>query len=163
MAILLSPFGKGMALNLYNLKSSSPKDALYHFGWNWPSCSREEDFKILSMYFCYFVTIFQWKMVWPFIWTNLHSLHPRMLCAKFGWKWPSGPGKEDENMKSLQADGQTEGRQVIRKAYLSFQLRWGKNVTQIKYRALHFNHVCNSRCIWGVKNAMFCTYNSGRC
>ena len=31
---------------------------------------------------------------WPFIWINLNPLHPRMLCAKFGWNWPSG-SKED--------------------------------------------------------------------
>ena len=24
-----------------------------------------------------------------FIWTYLNPLHPRMLCAKFGWNWPS--------------------------------------------------------------------------
>ena len=55
-----------------------------------------------------------------------------MLCAKFGWNWPSGSGEEDENVKSLQTDRQTDGqtdagRQVIRKAHLSFQLRWAKN------------------------------------
>ena len=59
-----------------------------------------------------------------------------MLCAKFGWNWPSGSGEEDENVKSLQTDGRTDrrtdrqtddGRQVIRKAHLSFQLRWAKN------------------------------------
>ena len=26
-------------------------------------------------------------------WMNL--LHPRMLCAKFSWNWPSGSGKKD--------------------------------------------------------------------
>ena len=55
-----------------------------------------------------------------------------MLCAKFGLNWPSGSGEEDENVKSLQTDRQTDGRtdgqtddgrQVIRKAHLSFQLR----------------------------------------
>ena len=73
---------------------------------------------------------------WPFIWTNLNPLHPRILCAKFGWNWPNGFGEEDENVKNLQTDGQTDrqtdgqtddGRQVIRKAHLSFQLRWAKN------------------------------------
>ena len=24
-----------------------------------------------------------------------------MLCAKFGWNWPSSSGEEDENVKSL--------------------------------------------------------------
>ena len=43
-----------------------------------------------------------------------------MLCAKFGWNWPSGSGEEDENVTD-------DGRQVIRKVHLSFQLRWAKN------------------------------------
>ena len=92
------------------------------------------------MYFRYFVIISPWKRAGHFIWTNLNSLDPRMLCAKFGWNWPSGSGEEDENVKSLQTDGRTDrqtdgqtdrqtddGRQVIRKAHLSFQLRWAKN------------------------------------
>ena len=45
------------------------------------------DLLISSMYFRYFVMISPWKMVGPFIWTNLNPLHPRMLCAKFGWNW----------------------------------------------------------------------------
>ena len=36
-----------------------------------------------------------WKWVGPFIWTNLNPLHPRLLCVKFGWNWPSGSGEED--------------------------------------------------------------------
>ena len=32
---------------------------------------------------------------WFFIWTNLNPLHLRMLCAKFGWNWPSGSGEEE--------------------------------------------------------------------
>ena len=32
---------------------------------------------------------------------NLNPLHPRMLCAKFGWNWPSGSGEEDKNVKSV--------------------------------------------------------------
>ena len=71
----------------------------------------------------------------PFIWTNLNPLHPRILCDKFGWNWPSGSGEEDENVKSLQTDRRRDrqtdrrtddGRQVIRKGLLSFQLRWAK-------------------------------------
>ena len=33
-----------------------------------------------------------------------------MLCAKIGWNWPSGSGEEDEHVKSLQADGRTDGQ-----------------------------------------------------
>ena len=29
-----------------------------------------------------------------FIWRNMNPLQPRMLCAKFGWNWPSGFGEE---------------------------------------------------------------------
>ena len=36
---------------------------------------------------------------WPFIWTNLNTLYPKMLCVKFGWSWSSGSGEEDENVK----------------------------------------------------------------
>ena len=77
------------------------------------------------MCFRFFVIISSWKKTWPFIWTNLNSFHPRMLCTMQVWfKWPSGSGEEDENVKSLQSDGQTDDRrQAIRKARLNFQLR----------------------------------------
>ena len=47
------------------------------------------------MYFRYFRIISSLGRAWPFIWTNLNPLYPRMLCAKFGWNWPSGSGAED--------------------------------------------------------------------
>ena len=47
------------------------------------------------MCFRYFVLISPWKRAWSFIWSNLNSLYPRMLCAKFAWNRPSGSGKED--------------------------------------------------------------------
>ena len=40
-------------------------------------------------------------MAGPFTWTNLNPLHPRILCAKFGWNWPGGSREEDENVKSF--------------------------------------------------------------
>ena len=43
------------------------------FGWNWPCGSGKEQFKFLSMYFCYFTSISPWKRAWPFFLTNLHS------------------------------------------------------------------------------------------
>ena len=47
-------------------------------------------------------------------------LNSRMLCANFGWNWPTGSCEEVENVKSFQTDirtdGQTDaGRQLIRK------------------------------------------------
>ena len=47
------------------------------------------------MYFPYFVIISRWKRSWPFIWTNLNSIHPRMLCVTFSWNWPSSSSSED--------------------------------------------------------------------
>ena len=52
-------------------------------------------FLISSMYFRHFINISPWKRVGPLIWTNLNPLHPRMLCDKFGWNWPSGSEEED--------------------------------------------------------------------
>ena len=94
-------------------------------------------FLILSMHFRYFIIISPWKRAGPFIFTNLNILHPRMLCAKFGWNWPSGSEEEYENVKSLQTDRwkdkQTDdGRQVIRNAHLSLQLRWAKKSVSMK-------------------------------
>ena len=49
------------------------------------------------MYFHYIIICSPWKRAWAFIWTNLNP---------------------------LPIDGQTDGRNMIRKAYLRFQLRW---------------------------------------
>ena len=53
------------------------------------------------MFFSHYRIISLWKRVGAFIWTTLNPLHPRMLCAKFGWNCPSGLGEEDENVKNL--------------------------------------------------------------
>ena len=42
-----------------------------------------------------FPNISPWKKERPFMWTNLNSLHPRMLCAQFGWNWPKGSWEEE--------------------------------------------------------------------
>ena len=41
------------------------------------------------------------RIYWFFIWTNLNPLHPRMLCAKFGWNWPSVSREEDFLISSV--------------------------------------------------------------
>ena len=38
---------------------------------------------------------------WFFICRNLNPLHPRMLCAKFGWNWLSGSGEDDFLISSM--------------------------------------------------------------
>ena len=112
------------------LNSLHPGMLCAKFGWNWPSGSREHNFKILSMYFCHFVIISFWKRVRLFMWTNLNPRHPRMHCAKFGWNCPCGFGKKDENAKSLRQ--QRQRRRTIGKlwsvkgtwAFGSVELKW---------------------------------------
>ena len=105
------------------------------FGWNWPSGSGEEDFLKLSIYFYYFPIIsplgrvlhLKKKLEFPSpgdtlcqVWLQLAQWfwRRRWKCEKF-------------------TDGRTDdGRQVIRKAYLSFQLRWAKKY----YIAMFFQH-----------------------
>ena len=84
-----------------NLNPLHPRMLCAKIGWNWLSGSGEEDFLISSMYFQYFIIISTWKKAGPFVWTNLNSLHPRMLCAKFGWNWLSGSGEEDFFVSSM--------------------------------------------------------------
>ena len=47
------------------------------FGWNWPTGSKEEDFKKLSMYFHYFIINSPWNMMRPFFCINLNPLHQK--------------------------------------------------------------------------------------
>ena len=56
-------------------------------------------FKLVNLH--YFIIISPWKRAWPFICTNLNPLHPKILCAKFGWNWPSGSGEEDYFISSI--------------------------------------------------------------
>ena len=81
---------------------------------------------------CYFGIIYPWKRAGPFIWINFNPLYPRMLCSKFCLKlaqwfkrrrWKCE--KFTDGQTDKQTDRQTDGWwQVIRKAHLSFQLRW---------------------------------------
>ena len=72
------------------------------------------------MRFRYFVIISPLKGAWLFILTNLNPQHPRMLCAKFGWNWPSGSGEDYENVKSLQTDKPTMDNRRLEKLTLAF-------------------------------------------
>ena len=57
------------------------------------------------MYFYNFAIFF------PFEGCDPSFLFPKnMLCEKFGWNCPSGSGKQDENVKSLQTDRQQTDR-----------------------------------------------------
>ena len=55
--------------------------------WFW----RRRLLKNLKKVFCNYLLF---EDMWPCIWTNLNSVHPRMLCAKFGWNWTIGSGED---------------------------------------------------------------------
>ena len=62
------------------------------------------------------------RICWFFIWTNLNPFHPRMLCAKFGWNWPSSSGEEDKMWKSLRCLIQQQRRRKRRRITDKFWL-----------------------------------------
>ena len=65
------PLEKGEPFIWTNLNPLHPKMLCAKFGWNWSSCSEEENFQNLSMYFCYLLIISPWK---------------RMFCVRFWLK-----------------------------------------------------------------------------
>ena len=131
-----------LVLHLNKLESPSSKDALCQVWLKLAQWFWRRRFLNLVNVFSLFRNYLPLEKDGAFIWRNLNPLHPRMLCAKFGWIWPIGSGEEDENVKSLQTDRQTDrqtngqtddGRQAIRKAHLSFQLRWAKKEIMFHY------------------------------
>ena len=107
--------GKGWTLHLNKIESLSPKDALCQVWLNWPRGSGDNFLKISSRYFCDIVIISSLKRAWPFIYTNLNPLHPRILCTKFAWNWPSASGEEDENVKILRNQPRRQWRRTTDK------------------------------------------------
>ena len=91
---------------LYVNKLESPEDALWK-AWlklaHWFLRKRFLNCVNISLLFRSYL---HWKRAWPFIWPNMNPLHPRLLCAKFGWNWHSGSREEYENLKSI-IDGRT--------------------------------------------------------
>ena len=66
--------------------------------------SAEDGFWISSTYFRYFVIISPRNRAGLCIWTNLNSLHARMIslnCATFEWNRPSCSGEEDFWISSM--------------------------------------------------------------
>ena len=84
-----------MVLHLNKLES--PLDALWQVWLKLAQWFKRRRFlNFLNVFFCYFVIISPWKRVGPVIWKkNFNPLHPRLLCAKFGWNWFSGSWGED--------------------------------------------------------------------
>ena len=132
------------ALYLNKLESSLPKDASCQVWLNFGPVVLEKKivFNFVNVV-CLFHNYIPLERVGPFIWTNTNPLHPRMLCAKFSWNWPSGSWEDVENKKKYwktdrqtdrqmdrQTDWQTDRRRTKgdqKKTHLSFQLSWAEN------------------------------------
>ena len=111
-----------------NMNPLHPRMLYAKFGWNRPSGSGEEDFKIHQCIFTisklfplgkggggssfqqtwitftkgYFVPIFDWN--WPSGSGMKIFIFRRYIfafCAKFGWNWPSGSWEEDFYISSI--------------------------------------------------------------
>ena len=88
-----------------NLVWYPPRHFVFTSFRNYPGTREEE------MYFRYFGIMSPWKGCdhpTERKKTRLKSFCPGMHFDKFGWNWPSGFGKEYENMKSLQTDGRMD-------------------------------------------------------
>ena len=110
------------------LEFPSPKDVLCQVWMKLAQWFWSRFFKAAILFY-YFPIISHLGRAWLFNWTDLNPLHQGILCAKFGWNWLVVLEKKMKMWKVYRlTDRQTDdGRQVIRKAHLSFQLRWAKN------------------------------------
>ena len=70
-----------------------------------------------------------------------------MLCAKFGWNWPSGSGEEDENVKSLRRQQQQrqQQRRWTKDKFWSLKFTWAFGSGELKtteknYYNTHLNY-----------------------
>ena len=86
---IISPWGR-----VWAFICKLPKMLCTKFGWNWPSSFKERILNIFNI-------ILLLRFYLPFesglalYLYKLESLHPRMLCAKFGWNWPRSSREDD--------------------------------------------------------------------
>jgi hypothetical protein len=83
------PFEEDLALDLYNFILSLPKDDLYQVWlklacWFWRRWFLK-NFSVFLLFHCYLPL----GKGLSIICTILNPLCPRMICANFGWNWPS--------------------------------------------------------------------------
>ena len=81
-----------MVLICLRLNPLQPRMLCAQLGWRWPTGSKEEDSKILSMCFCYFIVVSLSKKCGPSF-----KQHSRML----GWYWPSSSWEKDYQILSM--------------------------------------------------------------
>ena len=88
------PLGKDMTLHMNKIEFPSPKYASRQV---WLKlATRFWRIRFLNFFYVFLLFDSPWKWTWHFnctIFTS--SFHQRILCAKFGYNWPSGSGEED--------------------------------------------------------------------
>ena len=141
--LIISPWKRAGPFIWTNLNSLYPRMLFAKFGWNWLSGSGEDFFNFVNVFSLSRNSLPLEKGGGLHLKKNLHSLHPRMLCAKLCWNWPSGFGGEDENVKSLQkerdrrTDRQTKDDTWSEKltwAFSSSELNiWKKNIARLTW------------------------------
>ena len=133
-------FEKGGALHLNKLVSPSHKDALCQVWLKFTQQFWRRRFLNFVHVFSQFLNYLPLGRVGSFFWTNLNPLHPRMLCVKFGWNWPSG-SEEDENVKSLR-QRQQQQRRLTTDKFWSEKLTWAFGSGELNKRPMgHIAHL----------------------
>ena len=74
---------------------------------------------------------------------KLDSLSAKDALSKFVWNLPSGSGEEDENVKGLQTDGQTDRRRTTGDQKCS-PLKFGVFLT-MQYSLVKIDLIINNR------------------
>jgi hypothetical protein len=116
--VIISPLKRTWPFIWTNLNSLHQNIICNKFDWLWSPGSGEVFKNFQCINFHSFTIISPWRRAIPFVWTNLNSLHPRMICAKSSQNWPIDSGEEIENVKVY--------RRTTDNGRPDIQLRWAK-------------------------------------
>ena len=111
--VFSSTLGKGFPFIWMNLNLLLPMKLCAKIGGNWPSSSTEEDFLNFFSVFSLFSLLSplrkgrgpSFEKVWI-------PLHPKTLCANFGWNWHTLWFLRRSKKCDSQADGPMTGNQI---------------------------------------------------
>ena len=84
------------------------------------------------------------KWAGPFIWINLNLHQLGMICAKFGWNWPSGSGKYYKifvNVFTLFCYVTSKLKMIKRRTFFFFTRAIRQNQTNAIFKFLPYNVV----------------------
>ena len=135
--VIISPWKMAGPFIWTNLNPLLPRMLCAKFGWYWLSGSGKEVFLNFVYVFSLFRNYLPLEKAGPFIWKNLNPLHPRMLCAQFGWNWPSGSREEDENVNSLRRRQRRQRRTTDK--FWSEKLTWAFGSGELKTEIQLYN------------------------